>query len=231
MNETLIGVITCERDAKWLAACRETWLKDVPTTMDVVIADATFMPDGIPDSYENLPHKTKTLARYAWEKGYRNLIKCDVDTYVRPKLIVIPEAQYAGRWRGPSSPWPQPGVPERAKNAADYCSGGIYFLRKRAIQIIAEMDATQDIAEDRLVGNTLLGYGIRAHGLTGYCSSTLTLHPPTKYLENPKTIAVMNIEEPGQMIRVHKGIFDVRHASGSRAEDYPVGSLLRNQMR
>lgn len=231
MNETLIGVITCERDKSWLAACRETWLRDVPKTIDVVIADATFMPDGIPDRYENLPHKTKALARYAWEKGYKNLLKVDVDTYLRPKLLVVPEAYYAGRYRGPSSPWPQPGVPERAKNDASYVSGGIYWLRRIAIQIIAEMDATEDIAEDRLVGNVLLRFGIHAQGLGGYCSSTLTAHPPTKYLENPKTVAVMNIEEPGQMIRVHNGIFDVRRPSGSRPEDYPVGSIMRNQMQ
>jgi hypothetical protein len=227
VNDTLIGVISCERDKAWLSACRDTWLSQLPDTMDFVICDASVLPQGVTDRYESLPLKTKALARYAFQRGYRNLLKVDVDTYLRPKLLVIPNAEYAGRWRGPSAP---EYVPEGVANECDYVSGGAYWLTRRAIQIIAEAKITNDPAEDRWVGNELFKFGIRPHGLPYWIAPTHI--PVSDYLKNPYTVLVMQMETPQQMRNVHVGKFDPpRTPIGSRPEDYPVGSLLRNQMR
>lgn len=226
MNKTLIGVITCHRDRQWLAACKDTWLRDLPATMDQVIVDATFLPDGMKDSYESLPLKTKALARYAFERGYKHLLKADNDTYLRFKLLATPTAEYAGRLRGPSG---AQYVPAGVANECDYVSGGAYWLSSRAIQIIAEAQLTKDTAEDRWVGNELHKFGIKPQHMPNWFAPTHT--PVTDYLRNPLTVLVMQMEEPRQMRDVHVGKFDPpRSPVGSRPQDFPVGSILRRQM-
>jgi hypothetical protein len=228
MKAILIGVVTCDRDQAWLRACRETWLRDVMPDFDVVFVDKTFMPTGVEDTVENLPSKTKELCRYGLKNSYRWLVKCDNDTMVRPRLLRPPYGfDYAGRLRGKSSP---EYVPPGVVNACDYCSGGIYWLSSRAMQIVVQSPLTKDIAEDRWVGNTLHGFGIHAQHLLGYTAPTHV--PVSDYLRNEGCVAVMQMQEPDQMRRAYQGIFDPPPPpTGSRPEDYPVGHIMRTQMR
>ena len=226
MSPILIGVVTCERDASWLAAARETWLAEAPALIDVVIVDAKFL-FGIPDSYEALPRKTRSLCQYAFIRGYQHVLKTDVDTYIRPKLLEIPEAEYAGRLRGKSAP---EYAPDGVANVCDYCSGGAYWLSHRAIEIIAKADLTKDVAEDRWVGNTLHGFGIHAAGVRGFIAPTHV--PVSDYLKSANTVALMQMESPRQMRDAHFGKFDPPvQAAGSQPDHFPVGSMMRNQMR
>lgn len=249
MTSILIGLITCKRDVAWLQACKDTWLRDVPREVEVVTVDETFLPPAVPDTYDALPLKTKALAGYGRALGYDSVVKCDVDTYVRPKMLVTAinalahTVEYAGRLRGRSSREYVPcqvcyiPEPEHAKanhpfhsvpNDCDYCSGGLYVLRKRAIQVMAEATLTRDLAEDRWCGNTLNGFGIKPFYMTGIIAPTHT--PVSDYLKSANTIACMQMEEPQMMRDVHAGKFVVKHASGSKPEDYPVGHPMREQM-
>jgi len=228
MKEHLIGLITCERDKRWLTACRDTWLNDVMPDFDVVVADASMLPPSIPDTYQTLPQKTKELCRYALKHSYRWLLKIDCDCFARPKLFKPPYGlDYAGRWRGPSHP---DAVPEGVPNHCSFCSGGGYWLSSRAMQIIVQCEFTKDIAEDRWVGNSLFGYGIAAHHLTGYIAPTHV--PVSDYAKDPGCTVLMQLEEPDQMRRIYAGIFDPpRPPMGSSPEHFPEGHPLRAQMK
>ena len=223
----LIGLVTCDRDASWLAACRDTWLRDVPPDFDVVIVDKSFMPKGMEDRVENLPAKTKELCAYTIENSYRWLLKVDNDCLCRPKLFRPPYGyDYAGRLRGRSSP---EYVPEGVSNKCDYVSGGGYWLSARAMQVIAQSPLTKDIAEDRWVANTLHGFGIHAHGLPGFIAPTHV--PVSNYYRDPGCVILMQMQEPDQMRRAYRGEFDPPPPpTGSRPEHYPMGHPLRAQM-
>ena len=196
----LVGVFTCERDKEWLAACQDTWLKTLPTSMEFVSVDASFMPVNIKDSYDNLPHKTKMFAMYALIHGYSSVLKIDNDTYLRTRLLTVPTEEYAGRLSGISLPEE---VPVNVENKVDYCSGGAYWLGKRAIEIIANAEVNHDTAEDRWVGNTLAKFGIVPKELPGYIApyniSGKIITPVNDFLKNPDTIALMQMESPQHM--------------------------------
>ena len=227
MRSGLIGVITCDRDKHWLAGCQDTWLKDVMPDFDVVIVDKTFLPEGIEDTYQHLPHKTKELCRYALKHSYRSLLKIDNDSFARPKLFKPPQQDYAGRLRGKSNP---AFVPEGVVNVSDFCSGGGYWLTARAMQIIVQSPITNDFAEDRWVGNTLHGFGIRAHCIAGYIAPTHS--PVSDYMRDPGCVVLMQMESPDQMRKVYAGIFEEhRPPIGSIPEDYPAGHPMRTQMK
>lgn len=229
LKSGLIGITTCERDREWLQACRDTWLRDLPSDWDMVAVDASFMPHGIEDRVENLPAKTQELCRYALANSYRWLLKIDNDCIARPRLFRPPYGRdYAGRLRGKSNPECVPfGVP----NDADYCSGGAYWLSSRAMQIIVQSPLTKDIAEDRWVGNALKPFGIFPVHLAGYVAPT---HIPVSdyYLRDQNCIVLMQLQEPNQMRRAFKGEFDPPPPPmGSRPEHWPEGHPMRSQMR
>jgi hypothetical protein len=233
MRTGLIGLITCERDKSWLAACRDTWLKDVMPDFDVFVADGSILPKSVPDSYESLPYKTKELCRYALKHSYRWLIKVDCDSFARPKFFKPPyDSDYAGRLRGKSAP---EAVPEGVLNECNFCSGGAYWLSSRAMQIVVQSPITKDFAEDRWVGNTLFGYGIHANHLAGYIAPTCW--PPDKYANDPGLVVLMQLRDGREpqnaerMRRMYAGIYEPPAPPvGSRAEDYPEGHPLRMQM-
>ena len=258
MNAILIGVITCAKDEAWYSACKDTWLKQLPIEMATVKVDASFLPTGMPDTRENLPHKTKALAAYAFKWGYRNLLKIDCDSYCRLHMLKLPTSEYAGRLRGRSSPDEVPckqcgRIPpvhendprcrgyDPVQNDAEYVSGGAYWLRGSAIQIVARAEVTRDPAEDRWVGNTLLEARIKPEPIPTFIAPTHV--PCTDYLKSANTVVLMQMREyneehdPGgelsikQMRDAHVGKFPPPvPPSGSRPEHYPPGSVLRAQM-
>lgn len=235
MNSVLIGVVTCARDKAWLQAAHDTWMKRVPPEIDIKVADASILPEGVVDSYETLPHKTKALAWYAFSSGYRFLLKIDVDTYLRPDLLQVPPASdYTGRLRGKSSP---EYVPEGVENVCEYVSGGAYWLCRRALEIIARAELTKDPAEDRWVGNTLFKFGIRAGSTPRFIAPTHV--PAIDYLKSGLNVAVMqmrreNDEEASlrELLAAHQGQFPPPPLpAGMDPRHFPAGSLLRSQMR
>lgn len=161
----LVAVTNCWPRRQRQEAIRNTWLKNIPPTMDVrfflgrtpgtvpPLKDDEVLVD-VDDGYLDLPAKTRAMCRYAREHGYDWLFKCDDDTYVQLQRLERSNFQslgdYIGRARGSwGRDYPAP-----------YASGFSYWLSQRAFTIIADAKLTEDTAEDRWVGNTLQAAGI-----------------------------------------------------------------------
>lgn len=147
--KVLVGIITCARDAKFTAALEKTWAPGLRLRgFEVFYASGESLQ--CRDDYLGLPEKVRALCRYAQTQDVDYLLKVDCDTFLRPDLVRPPiPLDYCGRVRGPSSPQ---FVPDGAQNTADYCSGGAYWLSRRAIHVIGNAQLTVEHAEDRWVG-------------------------------------------------------------------------------
>src|SRR5579859_2366308 len=164
----LVAVTNCWMYRSRQDVIRRTWLKDVPSEVDVRfflgrvpsgMAQPKTNPNldevwvDVDDGYTGLPAKTREMCRYALANGYSHLFKTDDDVYLRLERLVASDfaqlGHYVGRKRGPSGVWPAP-----------YASGFSYWLSAKAMKVIAEAPLTNDPAEDRWVGNTLHQAGI-----------------------------------------------------------------------
>jgi glycosyltransferase involved in cell wall biosynthesis len=157
----LIAIISCQAFTARAQAQRDTWIKDIPPGL----ADLRFFvgrgpkptePDviqlDVPDDYRGLTAKTKAVCAWAEANGYEFLWKLDDDIYVQPgRLLAVSTAgrNYIGRKRGPSGGFPAP-----------YASGFAYGLSLLSMRVIIAAPLAGDTAEDRSVGNALLGAGI-----------------------------------------------------------------------
>jgi hypothetical protein len=144
-------------------ACRETWVKDFAPFRNVDVrffygkppeghprepfADEVFLE--CPDGYGNLIDKSVGVCKWAADRGYEYLYKCDTDTWVFAEKLLV----------------------EMMENSFDYagylhanvCSGGPgYFLSRHAIGIIAAHGSTwrHPYAEDVHVSRVLAEHGI-----------------------------------------------------------------------
>jgi hypothetical protein len=175
----LLAVKSCRRDAESGAnqAIRETWgsgLDDLrffvgvgshtkpffPAEADTLILDCG-------DSYEDLPRKTRGILKFAIERAGREFIfLCDTDSYIIPwKLLASGFERFdlmghigGNLENGKYFPWP---------------SGGAgYWLSSRAARIVVDAPVTNEVAEDRMVGQILgphiLDGGLAALNHPGY---------------------------------------------------------------
>lgn len=175
--KTLIAIISCHNYHARRKAIRDTWLGELQSLNNYPYearlekpADVQYkffvgrhsMPTAptlqsdevaldVDDGYRGLPAKTQAICRWALENGYEALFKCDDDVYLQPTRLVErgPQGDYSGRKRGPSGGKPAP-----------YASGFSYWLSARAMKVLAQASLTDDPAEDRWTGNTLLTAGI-----------------------------------------------------------------------
>lgn len=225
MPDIIIGVITCDKHELWRKACEDTWVKKVTKPYRVVwaagqhIVGQPEMADGKPDTYHNLPHKIRGLCDYALSMGSDWLVKVDCDTYLYPDRLKVPTRDYAGIKRGPSKP---EFVPEGARNVADYCSGGIYWLSKRAMKCIIDA-RVDDWAEDRWVGNILLENGIYPEHIPDFHSVSHV--PVTDYNVDTKLMALTALTEPYEMYLLDEGKDDNSHGGGAHYRS--MGPVVR----
>lgn len=136
-----------------IQAVKDTWARDVRDFKSVDLRFFYGLPHSrkleddevylnVKDDYESLPFKTIAICRWALEKGYDYLFKCDDDTFVwvdrlMKELMEDPRLDYGGY------------------EHAGVCTGGPgYILSKRAMKIIADSSPTH-WAEDCHVGITL----------------------------------------------------------------------------
>lgn len=145
-------------------ACRETWVRDFQPFKNVTVKffygkpsdgyprqplpDEVFLD--VPDGYGNLIEKTVAVCKWASERDFEFIYKCDTDTWVFAERLLI----------------------EMMENAFDYagylhanvCSGGPgYFLSRHAASIIAQHGDRRrhDYAEDVHVSRVLAEYNVR----------------------------------------------------------------------
>lgn len=155
----LVGILSALDYEERRQACRETWLSEMPDSVDYIFGvglellrpwqvdgDVLGLPG--PDDYGGLPQKVKDLCRWFLGKDIKYLFKCDDDTYVRlDRLAKIPKGlDYCGG---------------RVSRDRPYLSGGAgYLLSRKAARAIVQSGMDPIGAEDRLVGEVLAAVGI-----------------------------------------------------------------------
>ena len=151
--KVLIAILSCHRQFEQEQVCRETWLSVFEHGRSVAggggtafhTADYLFFRgiDGnllqdpprdvvslpVPDDYISLPFKTQAICRYAPERQYDYLFKCDNDTYVDVFRLLRSDFE---RW--PYSGWAWDGK-------GGYASGGSGYWLDR-IRMATVADAT-----------------------------------------------------------------------------------------
>lgn len=147
-------------------AVRETWGYDFQQFKNVDVryfygggnckGDEVSLPCG--DGYDSLIQKTAEICRWAAERDYKFVFKCDTDTWVYAERLLVEIMEnhfdYAGY------------------NHANVASGGPgYLLSKRACELIAaEPNPQHEYAEDVHVARVLAKHGIRPLMLPGHRS-------------------------------------------------------------
>ena len=97
-QRTLIAVINARHREAWRTAVRSTWMHQVPKNLCDVFF---FMGNGEPrefaedeialdcsDRYEHLPEKVRAITRWALEREYAHMLKCDDDVVLLPKALL-----------------------------------------------------------------------------------------------------------------------------------------------
>jgi hypothetical protein len=160
--KTLIAVVSCASHAEYRNAIRETWLPTVPNDKADVFffvgrGNVASTPDEVVldcgDGYESLPEKVRAITRWALEKGYDYLLKCDNDVILLPtKLLTSGYEQY--NFTGHKNASKEDPVPPY---------GFCYWLSKVSMQIVAEAVLPSDNYDEGWVRTKLYEHGISLH--------------------------------------------------------------------
>lgn len=92
----LIAIPSCHAFGAARAACKATWIKKWGHLADIRFfigtprrrntKDTIYLD--VPDDYDGLPLKVKTIHQWALANGYSHIFKCDDDTFVHiPRLL------------------------------------------------------------------------------------------------------------------------------------------------
>lgn len=157
----LVAVMTCLHNRPKADAQRATWVQDLRAQgTDVVFFlgglcksqrdDEVWLPN-CDDSYYGIPEKVRRICRWAVERGYDYVAKCDDDVYIAPlRFAALPlGAAYIGRFRSPHGNYP-----------AHFASGFFYWLDVAAAQIVGWAEDNGDWMDERFVANVLASKGI-----------------------------------------------------------------------
>lgn len=207
----LIAIITCHRFKNRADAVRATW---VPEMTSLVAEDKRFdivfflgrgearnpLPDevflDVEDDYKSLPYKVRAAMKWAVDRGYEYVLKCDDDTFIYPERIVhdIPRVPYSGRLNR--------SMPHLAPKG--WCSGFAYWLSGQALRTIANATKIDQAAEDLWVGKTLGEVGITCTPHANFL--VLSLGGPREWTQH-KNHVIAACEFPGdKMIMIHKAL-------------------------
>jgi len=146
----LVALETCDapKYAERRRLVENTWAKRLPLCFNFEVFTGHRL--GVPDDYSSLCRKTKAIAEYASRYEYDWLLKVDDDVFVRTDRLLLPLCNYAGLL-----------LNDRKEK---WCSGGFYWLNRRAMGIVARAPFNPDIAssaEDRWVS-----WALRQEGIT-----------------------------------------------------------------
>jgi hypothetical protein len=163
------GIHTPGTNIDRIQAVRDTWARDIAPYDSVEIAffygaphPENFVPKAdevlldVPDDYEHLPHKVQAICRYAVDRDFDFIFKCDDDTVVYVDRLV---AETLGR------PFEYAGY----VNSVNECSGGPgYFLSKRAARLVGNSGSPSSWAEDKNTAAALARTDIYPARLVGH---------------------------------------------------------------
>lgn len=163
---TLIAVAGCWHRGDRTQSQRDTWARDCGAWFFVgrkptdgwIAPSQTFELD-VDDSYAGLPEKVRGICRWGLENGFDSLCKLDDDVLLLPERLdgVLGDADYVGRFRAGYDGFPP------------YSSGFTYMLSRKAMQIVADAELTNDWAEDRWVGTILSEAGVTTRDEKRFC--------------------------------------------------------------
>lgn len=179
MTKILIAVLSCHSLRLHEQAIRNTWGVDKPAEVDLLfflgkprcnfrITDEVFLDVG--DKFEDVTNKTVAMYKWALDEGYDFVFKCDLDTLVRPELLMQSGFE-AFDWVGGQNSF--------------FASGGAgYWLSKKAMQHVVEAGGAPGFEEDVHIARILLGKGVELHNDPRYLfvpgavmdDSTITFH-------------------------------------------------------
>ena len=157
--KVLIAILSCHALRDYEQSLRDTWIQDIPAGVDYrfVLGNPAAMPEAdevfldVGDALQDLTHKTVSLCRWALEHGYDYIFKVDLDTLVRPVLLMtsgFEKHNYSGGQFG----------------GREFASGGAgYWLSRKAMGIVVEEVTAEEPWEDYYVANALLKRGIAVH--------------------------------------------------------------------
>lgn len=164
MMKVLVAILSCHSLRHLEQTLRETWLKDLPTDVDYKfflgsrggVHDSSFKPYApdevalsVDDSMQGLTKKLRLVATWAVCHGYDFMFKCDLDTLVRPRLLMssgFERYDYTGGQNG------------------FFASGGAgYCLSRKAMMLVAEDQRDQKQEEDVHTAQAVLDKGLVLH--------------------------------------------------------------------
>ncbi len=170
----LIAIPSCDAHAAYANAQRNTWLTDLPRSMDykfvlghngipgqigdgIYLGEDDYKPEQGLQKYPTLPTKTKLLCKYALATGYDYLFKTDTDTLVNPENLLFSDFEdwdYSGGYN--------------QEESGEFCSGGAgYWLSRKAMKVVANSAVTH-WSEDVFVALALKEKGILPVWNSGY---------------------------------------------------------------
>lgn len=181
----LIAIPSCHALRHWHEVVRSTWGKDVQgadllfflgNPQDNCGNDEIYLDvsDGLPA----LTHKVVAMYRWALARDYTHVVKCDLDCFVRPALLM----------QSGFEAWDYVGG-ANFQGIAFASGGGGYVLSRKAMQIVTEYPITTTQEEDVHVARALLSQGIALHSDRRYkfCpGDTLTPDAITYHLSSVK---------------------------------------------
>jgi hypothetical protein len=168
--KVLVAIQSCAAHRDRHEAQRNTWLADLPLDYRFFIGQSSIAAEdeevlNCPDDYQSLAIKTKAMIRWALDRSYDYLFKCDTDTVVNPWGLICSGFRYYDYIGGYNADI----VPFFTDKKIEFASGGAgYWLSRKAMAVLDFLDAPRVAAEDVFVANTLSTGGIFPEFHSGY---------------------------------------------------------------
>lgn len=170
VRKKLIAIMTCHEKRAWADAQRDTWVRDIVAKG---YADVRFFlgrgrdplgcaivppPDevwlDVPDDYSGIPLKVQAICKWAADRYYDVVAKCDDDVYVIPdRFPHLALGPYVGRFR----------TPYGKVYPVGFASGFFYSMDNEAINAVARTTWNGDWMDERFVATVLAHHGIYGH--------------------------------------------------------------------
>lgn len=156
-TRVLIAILSCHSLRGYEQSLRDTWIKDIPAGTDYkfVLGRPAAMPEkdevflDVGDTLQDLTHKVVAVCCWAHEAGYDYLLKCDLDTLVRPQGLLQSDFSRFD-WVGGQNEF--------------FASGGAgYWLSRRAMRAVADHPVEPGPAEDVNTAHAVLEAGMTLH--------------------------------------------------------------------
>jgi Galactosyltransferase len=162
----LIAIVTCHTRPDWADLVRQTWVPLVPKNTDVRFfcgrgAPRTILKDEVildcDDSYQGLPDKVQSIIRWALERNYDFVLKCDDDVVINPAGLMssgFENYDFTGHECAPNNqvPW-----------------GFLYSLSRKAMEIMARETLPPNNNDEAWVSHAMNRNGILLNTDSRYC--------------------------------------------------------------